>query len=111
MPHIGIETLLCIAANQFEALDFSEDNIPTEIIQVLLHLLTSSKITPEEQVLGTFTRQKLKTCPTWNKWEAGERRQLDQFKDLEMFGSPTKRPKNPDSIVLRSHLAIPVQMR
>ena len=86
-PQISIETLQCIAPNWYKELDFSEESIPTKIKQVLLHLMMSSKITPEEQSLGTFTCHRLKTCPTWNKWEAGEHQQLDQLKDLEIFGA------------------------
>jgi hypothetical protein len=66
-----------------------------------IHALQSESITPEEQALSSFTRSKLKKLPTWDKWHAGERKQLDQFHDLDMFGSPVVPPK--DAIILRPH--------
>lgn len=51
--------------------------------------------------LGSFTRRKLKRLSTWPLWLAGERKQLEQFNDLRMFGEsmlPTK-----DAMVLRIH--------
>ena len=38
---------------------------------------------------------------TWKDWEAGERKQLNQFERLGMYGTPINRPKN--AIVLRPH--------
>ena len=36
---------------------------------------------------------------TWDKREAGERTQLNQFRDLQMYGDPVVRPAN--AIILR----------
>lgn len=43
----------------------------------------------------------LKQLDTWPLWEAGERKQLDQFHDLGMYGAPVPRP--PNAIVLWQH--------
>ena len=69
----------------------------------MINSITSDAITPAEQALGSFTRHRLKPLPTWPQWEAGERKQLDQFYDLQMFGLPIMRPNTPNAIVLCSH--------
>ena len=38
---------------------------------------------------------------TWNEWEFGEQKQLNQFERLGMYGTPINRPKG--AIVLRPH--------
>ena len=40
---------------------------------------------------------------TWNDWEAGERKQLNQFQDLQMFGKDMARPLEENAVILRSH--------
>ena len=65
------------------------------------HAIRSSHAAGEESALGSFTRRKLKHLPTWPEWLAGERKQLDHFHDLQMYGEPVPRP--PDAIVLRQH--------
>ena len=40
---------------------------------------------------------------TWNVWEAGERKQLNQSHDLQMFGEHMARPLEDNTVVLRSH--------
>ena len=69
----------------------------------VINSITSEAITPAEQALGTFTRRKLKTMDTWNEWEQGERKQLNQFHDLQMFGEHMARPLEENAIILRSH--------
>ena len=49
-------------------------------------------ITPAEKVLGKFTCHKLKNMDSWNDWETGERKQLNQFNDLQIFGEDMMRP-------------------
>jgi len=51
--------------------------------------------------LGHFTRRKLKSLPTWPKWQAGEHKQLDHFAKLGMYGAPIPRPEG--ATVLRQH--------
>jgi hypothetical protein len=58
-------------------------------VYVLITALQSESITKEERALGTFTRRKLKTLPTWSLWHLAEKKQLDQFESLVMYG---KRP-------------------
>ena len=80
-PQLDIVTLLAVAALR-SGLDFSEDSISTDIILTVINSIISQAITPAEQVLGRFTRRKLKNMDTWNDWEAGESKQLNQFHGL-----------------------------
>ena len=57
--------------------------------------------TPEDQDLGRFTRRNLKRLSTWDEWEQGVIKQLDQMHDLGMFGKPIDAPNN--VIVFRPH--------
>ena len=66
----------------------------------VINSITSQSITPAEQALGKFTRCKLKTMDTWNNWEAGERKQLNQFHDLQMFGENMTRPLEENAVIL-----------
>jgi hypothetical protein len=66
--------------------------------------LNSDSITAEEQALGHFTRRKLKKLTTWNEWEAGEHKQLDQFYGQKKFGEaidPMLLPKQ--AVILHPH--------
>ena len=81
-------------------LDFSEDSIPTDIILTVINSITPQAITPAEQAIGKFTRHKLKNMDTWNDWEAGERKQLNQFHDLQMFGEDMVRPLKENAVIL-----------
>ena len=69
----------------------------------VINSITSQAITPAEQALGKFTCRKLKNMDTWNDWEAGERKQLTQFHDLQMFGAPVVMPSDRKTIILRPH--------
>ena len=80
-PQLDIVTLQAISALH-SGLDFSEESIPTDIVLTVINSITSQAITPAEQALGKFTRRKLKDMDTWSDWEAGERKQLNQFHDL-----------------------------
>ena len=57
-----------------------------EEIRVVINAITSSAITDEEKAIGSFTRRKLKKLRTWPLWKAGEKKQLDQFDELGMYG-------------------------
>ena len=64
---------------------------------LLMEALQSELITPEEQALTSFTRRKLKTLSTWDGpsgWLAAEKKQLDQFHNIEMFGPPVDPPRH-----------------
>ena len=101
IPSITISDLQYIASIRYPELDFSEESIPTEVIEVAINAIRSDAIIPEEQALGRFTRYKLKKLSTWDDWQAGERKQLDQFECQKLYGAPVDKP--PGSIVLRPH--------
>ena len=87
-----------------EEIDMSEDAIPTEMIKLIINTLGSDAITPEEQQLGYFTRNKLQKLNTWDQWLAGEKKQIDHFMNQGMFGSPMSRSELPkDAVILRPH--------
>ena len=98
-PDLDITTIRAIAALK-SGLDFSEDSISTDFIQVVISSITSQAVTPAEQALGKFTRRKLKNMDTWDEWLAGERKQLNQFHDLQMFGEPIHRPSDEANAVI-----------
>ena len=66
-----------------------------------VHAIRSAATASDEQALGRFNCQKLKKLSTWDLWQSGERKQLDQFQSLCMYGEPVSRPPGP--IVLRQH--------
>jgi hypothetical protein len=57
--------------------------------------------TQEEQVLGCFTRHKLKRLSNWNDWLLAEAKQLDSMATQEMCGTAIFPP--PGAIILRQH--------
>jgi hypothetical protein len=59
------------------------------------------KATPDELVLGSFTRRKLMQLPIWDLWLALKWKQLDAHQKQEFFGKPYPAP--PDATVLRPH--------
>ena len=98
---LAVSDVRAIAAVRYPDLDFSEASVSTAEIDMVVHAIQSQAITPAEQALGRFTRRKLKSLDTWDKWRAGEHKQLDHFHSLQMFGPPV--PKPPGAIVLRPH--------
>ena len=103
VPNLDIATIRAIAALCL-GLDFSEDSIPTDVIQIVINSVTSQAITPAKQALGKFTCRKLKNTDTWYEWVAVERKQLNQFYDLQMFGKSILRPTTKDNtVILQSH--------
>ena len=99
---LNIVSLRAIAALQ-SGLDFSEESIPTNIILTVINSIIFQAIIPAEQAFGKFTRRKLKNMDTWNDWEAGERKQLNQFHNLQMFGKDITRPLEENAVILQSH--------
>ena len=98
-PQLDIVSLRAISALR-SGLDFSEEIIPTVIMLTVISCITFQAITPAEQALGKFTRRKLKNMDTWNDWETGERKQLNQFHDLQMFGDHMARPLEENAVIL-----------
>ena len=84
----------------------SEDAIPTELIKLIINTLGSDAITPKEQQLGYFICNKLQKLNTWDQWLAGETKQIDQFMNHGLFGSPMSRSELPaDAVILPSNVA------
>ena len=52
---IGIEEIRDIAAIRHPDIDFSEEALPTEMIEMAIRAIRSDEITPEEHALGHFT--------------------------------------------------------
>ena len=69
---------------------FSEQNLPIELIETVINAIGPQATTPEEQALGYFTRKKLKGLDTWPEWLTGEKKQLNQFEALGMYGYLTR---------------------
>ena len=83
-------------------LHIPEHIISDNMICLSINAIGSNTTTPAEEALGTFNRRKLKKLDNWNNWLLqAERKQLDQFHDLEMFGDPTPLPHK--AILLRPH--------
>ena len=78
-------------------------SISTDIMHTVIDSITSQAIIPVEQALGKFICCKLKTMNTWNDWEAGERKQLNQFHNLQMFGEHMACPLEENAVILWSH--------
>ena len=87
--------------HKYSELDVSEANVSNEEVVHMINALCSTEVTPAEQALGHFTQRKHKQLENWDQWLAGERKQLDQFFNLEMYGEPCKLP--PNGILLRQH--------
>ena len=114
IPTIDMHSLRCIAkikaameakkrTIEYDEEDFNEDILPIELIESVIYAIQSQATTKEEQALGYFTRKKLRNLSTWHEWLAGERKQLNQFDDLGMYGDPIDKPNTPDVIILRPH--------
>ena len=97
---MSVDTIRAIVAVR-TGLDFSEEAISTEELTIAINAIQSKAITHEEQALGHFTRRKLKKMDTSDKWEAGECKQLNQLRDLQMYGASVVCLSN--AIVLRPH--------
>ena len=81
-----------------------EDKLPTEVLNLAINTLSSNSMTPEEEKLGTFTRSKLKRLSTWQEWAKAERKQIDRFHDLGMYGKAIDpQAMKPNAVVLRPH--------
>ena len=69
-----------------------------------INTISSDHMTPEEEALGFFTRKRLRKLSTWDEWEKGEHKQLDQFEEQGMFDNPIDPVLLPkDAVILRAH--------
>jgi uncharacterized protein (DUF952 family) len=98
---LTLKDIHAIAAIWHLDTDFSIAALPSNELGIMVHAIQSHAITPEEQALGSFTRQKLKKLDTWPLWAAGEWKQLNHFHSLQMYGDPVDHP--PGAIVLFPH--------
>ena len=85
VPTIDLHALRAIACLRNPELSFAEEDISSELIELSINAIRSSATTSEEQALGFFTRRKLKRLATWDEWQSGETKQLNQFRDLWIF--------------------------
>ena len=101
---LSLEDVRNIASIRHQDLDLSDEALPDELIRVCINTLALEQMTPEEEILGYFTRRKLKRLATWSEWEAGEHKQISQFMKQKMFGDPIDPPHIPDNgIIMRPH--------
>lgn len=100
---ITIDDIRSIAAIQHadDHMSFTSADVSFESVSLAINAIASAATTSAEAAIGTFTRRKLRKLETWPEWKAGEKKQLDQFHDLGMYGEPIPRP--PGAIVLRPH--------
>ena len=88
----------------YENLDMSKESISKKMIKLCINNLKSSAMTSEEEAFGYFTCKKLNNLNNWDKWKAGDKKQIDQFTMQGMFGDPIHPiglPKN--MIILHLH--------
>jgi len=85
---LSVADMRSIAQARYPDLDFSEDAVITDEIEVVLGVI-QFHVTPKEQALGHFTCHKLKTLNMRTQWCTGEHKQLDHFHALKMLGSHT----------------------
>ena len=103
VPTLDLHSLRAIAQLRHPNTSFDTDTLPSDLLEFTVDAIRSSATTSEEQALGFFTRRKLKKLSTWDEWQQGETKQLNQFHDLQMFGEPIAPPIDPKTIILRPH--------
>ena len=64
-PDLDITIILVIAPLR-SSLNFSEESITSDVIQIVINSITLQTITPAEQALGKFTHRKLENMDTWD---------------------------------------------
>ena len=101
-PEFDLQAIQAIAA-LCSGLDFWEQSVSSDLIQIVINYITSQAITRDEQALGEFTCRKLKNMDTWKDWIAGEYIQLNQFHALQMFSKVISHLTKKSTMILRSH--------
>ena len=90
-------------SDQDESTQTKLDNSSDQSHQYLIKMLrafekygtirAAKAILPKNRRNSTkLTRRKLKKLPVWNLWQQSEFKQLDQYKDQQMFGEPCPLP-------------------
>ena len=82
-------------------LDCSENEITDDMIRLVINAIGCNTTTAAEEAMGHLTRRKLRKLDNWDEWLTAERKQLNQFHELDMYGQATKLP--PKGILLRPH--------
>ena len=59
--------IICDIASLKTNVDISDTAIPSEMIRIVINILQSDSVTPEEQALRHFTCQKLRILTTWSQ--------------------------------------------
>ena len=72
VPTLDIYSLRAITQPRHPDLQFEEEDLSTEEIEVFINAIQSNATTPEKQALGHFTRRKLNTMDMWHDWQQGE---------------------------------------
>jgi hypothetical protein len=98
--NLSLEHVRSIASLLLDSHDLIQA-LPSDVLQIALHPISSDSITPEESALGSFTRRKLQRLSTWPQWQEGEFRQLDRMHALGMYGAPVN--PTPNAMILRQH--------
>lgn len=76
IPFLSVGDIRTIVNLWHDDIDMNENTITTEMIKISINTLNSDHIIPEEQLLGYFTRKKLKRLTTWKKWKDRKAKQL-----------------------------------
>ena len=103
VPTLDVQSLRATSKLHHPNLSFDTKSLPSKLLEFTIDAIRSSATTSEEQALGFFTRQKLKKLTTWDQWQQGETKQLNQFYGIQMFGEPIAPPLDHNTIILRPH--------
>ena len=100
----SIEYIRAIASLKNEDVDISEEAISSEMIKICINTLNLEHMIKEEQVLWSFTRNRLKRLSSLQEWKNSETKQIDQFMVQRIFGNPINPVGLPESaVILRTH--------
>ena len=104
LPSLSLDDVRHITALLYDDITYKDLlDIPLSTLELAVNAIRSSDTTAAEQALGHFTRRKLKTLPNWSDWNDAEFRQLDRFRDLEMYGEPQFLPIDSKYVLLHPH--------
>ena len=98
--HLSVDQLQVIHDIQRDS-PVSDPTPDQQVPLTVRSLNTTTHGTADEQLLGSFTRRKLRRLPNWPDWQAAEFKQLDSMAKQEMYGAPVFPPL--DAIILRQH--------
>ena len=73
MHQLTIEDICHIAAIWHPNINFSEDSISTEEVNLAIQAISSSAITDEERGIGHFICHELCQLTTWPLWKTGKK--------------------------------------